>query len=306
MTVTTRPEALVLSVVPPDLRAALAKRCALVTTDALTGWPAAPAPGIRIAVTTSMHGVDRATFDALPDLEIVICNGAGLDRIDLAEAARRKIAICNTPDELADDVGEAAIALTYAIMRRVAEADRFVRAGRWTKDRMPPSTRVAGKVMGIVGFGKIGRRVARLAEGIGMQIRYHGPRVHPDVSYSFVADLNALAQAADVLAISCPGGEATRHIVNSAVLEQLGPNGYLINVSRGSTVDEAALIDALRHGKIAGAGLDVFATEPNLDPRLLEFDNVVLQPHSASITHETRAAMIARLMRELGAFLAKA
>ncbi len=303
MTVTSLPQALLLTVVPPDLRAALAKRCAIVTTDAVTGWPAAPARGIRIAVTTSMHGIDHATLDALPDLDIVICNGAGLDRIDLADARRRNIAICNTPDELADDVGEAAIALTYATMRRVAEADRFVRAGRWTKERMPPSTRVAGKVMGIVGFGKIGRRAARLAEGIGMRIMYHGPRAQPDVPYPYAADLNALAQAADVLVISCPGGEGTRHIVNAAVLERLGPNGYLINVSRGSTVDEAALIDALRDGKIAGAGLDVFATEPSLDPRLLAFDNVVLQPHSASITHETRVAMISRLMRELDAYL---
>jgi len=305
MAETARPQALLLTVVPPDLRAVVAARCDVATIDAADNWPAVARPGIRIAVTTSMHGADRATFDALPDLAIVICNGAGLDRIDLAEAHRRNIAICNTPDELADDVGEAAIALTYAVMRRVAEADRFVRAGRWGRERMAASTRVAGKVMGIIGLGKIGRRTARLAEGVGMRVMYHGPRAHSDVAYRYVSDLLELAQAADVLIVACPGGEATHHIVNAAVLARLGPRGYLINVSRGSTVDEDALIEALGRGGIAGAGLDVFASEPGLDPRLLDFDNVVLQPHSASITHETRAAMIDRLTSDLDAFLAK-
>lgn len=297
------PKALLLTAIPPDLRAAMARRCEIVPVDAVAGWPASQASGFRIAFTTSMHGIDRAAMAALPDLEVVICNGAGLDRIDLDEARRRGIAICNTPDELADDVGEAVVALTYAIMRRVAEADRFVRAGRWSKERLQPSTRVAGKTMGIVGLGKIGRRAARLAEGAGMRVMYHGPRAHPEAPYPFAADLLALAEAVDVLVVSCLGGAATRHLIGKAVLERLGPQGYLINVSRGSTVDEEALIAALSRRAIAGAGLDVFAAEPNLDPRFLAFDNVVLQPHSASITHETRAAMIARLARDLDAFL---
>jgi hydroxypyruvate reductase len=301
--VAERPKAFIISTIPPDLRAALGERCDLVDRGTVPDWPAQPAAGFRIAATTSMAGIDAATMDALPDLQVVICNGAGLDRLDLAGARGREVAVCNTPDELADDVGEAALALTYAVMRRVAEADRFVRAGRWAKERMTPSTRVFGKTMGIVGLGRIGKRAAMLAQGVGMTVLYHGRRLQPDAPYKFVADLPTLAQLSDVLVLSCPPGEDTRNLVGRAVLQQLGPTGYLINVSRGSVVDEPALLAALEGKTIAGAGLDVFAAEPNLDPRFLTLDNVVLQPHSTSITHETRAAMISRLMRDLDAFL---
>jgi hydroxypyruvate reductase len=297
-----RPKAFVVTTIPPDLRTALAQRCDLVDRDAASGWPAQPAPGFRVAATTSMAGFDARMLDGLPDLEIVICNGAGLDRIDLAAARARNVAICHTPDELADDVGEAVIALTYAVMRRVAEADRFVRSGRWSKERMTASTRVFGKTMGIVGLGRIGSRAAGLAQGIGMKVLYHGRRPRSDISYPFVADLLDLAQQADVLVLSCPAGDETRNLVGKAVLERLGPSGYLINVSRGSVIDEPALLDALANRTIAGAGMDVFASEPNLDPRWLRLENVVLQPHSTSITHETRAAMIARLTRDFDAY----
>ena len=276
----TKPKALVIATIPPDLRAALAQHCALIAREDVAGWPAAPASGFRIAVTTSMAGLDAATLDALPDVKFVVCNGAGLDRIDLAAARARGVAIANTPDELADDVGEAVIALTYAIMRRVAEADRFVRAGRWAKERIAPSTRVFGKTIGIVGLGRIGRRAAQLAQGIGMTVLYTGRRPAPDVPYTFVPDLLALAERSDVLAVSCPPGESTRGLISAQVLERLGPRGYLVNVSRGSVVDEPALIAALQNSTIAGAALDVFASEPNLDPRFLTLDNVVLQPHS--------------------------
>lgn len=299
---TDKPKAFVTTTIPPDLRAALAERCDLVDRDA--SWPAKPAAGFTIAATTSMAGIDAAAMDALPDLRIVVCNGAGLDKIDLAAARARKVAICHTPDELADDVGEAVIALTYAVMRRVAEADRFVRAGRWAKERFVPSTRVAGKSMGIVGMGRIGRRAAALAQGIGMRVRYFGRRPQPDVALPFVDDLPALAEQSDVLVLSCPANESTLGLVGKAVLEKLGPNGYLINVARGSVVDEPALLAALKSRAIAGAGLDVFASEPAIDPQWMTLDNVVLQPHSTSITHETRAAMIARLTRDLDAFLA--
>jgi hydroxypyruvate reductase len=297
-----RPKAFVVTTIPPDLRAALAQRCDLVDRDAAGGWPAQPAPGFRVAATTSMAGFDARMLDALPDLEIVICNGAGLDRIDLAAARARNVAICHTPDELADDVGEAVIALTYAVMRRVAEADRFVRSGRWSKERMTASTRVFGKTMGIVGLGRIGFRAAGLAQGIGMKVLYHGRRPRPDVSYPFVAELLDLAQRSDVLVLSCPASNETRNLVSKAVLERLGPSGYLINVSRGSVVDEPALLDALESRTIAGAGMDVFAAEPNLDPRWSRLENAVLQPHSTSITRETRAAMIDRLTRDLDAY----
>jgi lactate dehydrogenase-like 2-hydroxyacid dehydrogenase len=250
----------------------------------------------------SVFGVNAALMDTLPDLKLIACNGAGLERIDLSEAKRRGIAVCHTPDELAEDVADCAIALTYAIVRRIVEADRFVRAGRWTKERMAPSRRLAGKTVGIVGLGKIGRVVAQRAQAIGMHVLYSGPKAKPAMPYPFVANILELAERSDVLILSCPGGEATRHLVGQAVLERLGPDGYLVNVARGSVVDEAALIAALQERKIAGAALDVFASEPNLDPRFLALDNVVLQPHSASITHETRAAMLARLIGDITAY----
>ena len=250
-----------------------------------------------------MHGVNAALMDKLPDLKLIASNGAGLERIDLAEAKRRGIAVCHTPDELAEDVADGAIALTYAIMRRVVEADRFVRAGRWAKERIAPSRRLAGKTVGIVGLGRIGALAARRAEAIGMRVIYLGRRPKPDAPYPFVADIRQLAAEADVLILSCPGGEATRNLVDREVLERLGPDGYLVNVARGSVVDEGALIAALQDKKIAGAALDVFASEPNLDPRLLALENVVLAPHSASITHETRAAMLARLLGDIEAFV---
>jgi hydroxypyruvate reductase len=300
MTDRKRPRLLAVSQIPADLHAALAKRYDL--TDQ-TSLPGGAAPGYDVAVTMSVHGVSAAQMDNLPDLKLIACNGVGLDRIDLPEARRRGIAVCHTPDELAEDVADGAIALTYAIMRRVVEADRFVRTGRWAKERMAPSRRLAGKTVGIVGLGKIGRLAARRAEAIGMRVLYLGRKPKADVPYPFVADLLELAEKADVLILSCPGGDATRNLVGRAVLERLGRNGYLVNVSRGSVVDEAALIAALQDGTIAGAALDVFASEPNIDPRFLALDNVVLQPHSASITHETRAAMLARLLGDIESFV---
>jgi lactate dehydrogenase-like 2-hydroxyacid dehydrogenase len=302
MTESTQPRAVCIAAVPADLRTMLAQRCSVA--DLPASWPGDPAPGVSVAATTSMHGIDAARLDALPDLKIVICNGAGLDRIDLAAARARNVAICNTPDELADDVGEAVIAMTYGIMRRVAEADRFVRAGRWRTERIAASHRVAGKTMGIVGLGRIGRRAATLAQGIGMTVIYTGRRPSPDVPWRFEPDLPSLAARADVLVLSCAATEETRHLVGARVLERLGPEGYLVNVSRGWVVDEAALIAALQNGTIAGAALDVFAAEPAIDPRFLDMPNVVLSPHSASITHETRAAMLDRLARDLDGFLA--
>jgi lactate dehydrogenase-like 2-hydroxyacid dehydrogenase len=301
MTESTKPKAVCIATVPPDLRSLVAQRCEMAELP--SSWPGDRVAGVTVAATTSMHGIDAARLDALPDLKIVICNGAGLDKIDLAAARARNVAICNTPDELADDVGEAIIAMTYGIMRRVAEADRFVRSGRWQKERIAASRRVAGKTMGIVGLGRIGQRAAKFAQGIGMTVIYTGRKPKPDVPYPFEPDLLSLAERADVLVLSCTATEETRRLVNARVLEKLGPDGYLINVARGFVVDEEALIAALKSGTIAGAALDVFAAEPGLDPRFADMPNVVLSPHSASITHETRAAMLNRLARDLDGFL---
>ena len=296
----TRNRLLLFAAVPADLRAALAARFELVGFDATVSG--AEWAGFNIAITTGMHGASAAEFAACPDLKLLVSQGVGLDMIDLEEARRRNIAVSHTPDELWEDVAEAAIAMTYALLRRVAEADRFVRSGRWGRERIAPSRRVAGKIMGIVGLGKIGRHIARRAEGIGMTVLYHDRFMQSDVPYRFVPAIAALAERADVLALACPGGEATRNLVNAEVLDRLGNNGFLVNVSRGTVVDEDALIEALETKRIAGAALDVFACEPDIDRRLLQMENVVLAPHASSITMETRAAIIARMIGDIAAF----
>jgi hydroxypyruvate reductase len=297
------PRLIALGPIPPDLRAALAQRYGLVDGAQTRLAAGGTAPGFDIALTMGIHGADAALMERLPDLKLIACNGAGLERIDLAAARRRGIAVCHTPDELAADVAECAIALIYAIMRRVVEADRFVRAGRWASERIGPSRRLVGKAAGVVGLGRIGRLVAQRAEAIGMRVSYFGRRAKPDAPWPFVGDILQLAEQSDVLVLCCPGGEATRNLIGRAALDRLGRDGYLVNVARGSVVDEEALIAALQEGGIAGAALDVFASEPQIDARFLALDNVVLQPHSASITHETRAAMLARLLGDIAAFV---
>ncbi|MEQ8814667.1 MAG: 2-hydroxyacid dehydrogenase [Thalassobaculum sp.] len=286
---------LVVTPVPRDLRDALAADWELRDhrrgDDG--GWP--PVPGIRVALTTSMAGADAALMDALPDLKLIACQGAGLDRIDLAAAAARGIAVANTPDVVTEDTADFGIALIYATARNVVRADRFVRDGRWASERMALSHRVAGKTVGIVGLGQIGSRLARKATGLEMTVLYTGPRAKPDAPYEYVADVADLAARVDFLVMTCPGGPATEKLVDARVLAALGPTGILINIARGSVVDEPALIAALGNGTIAGAGLDVFASEPAFDPAFLTFDNVVLQPHYATLTVETRRAIIGLL-----------
>lgn len=282
----------VLAPIPADLRQALAAQHTLVELGSLG---ADALPGYSVAVTTSMAGADAALMARLPDLKLIACNGAGLDRIDMAAAASRGVTVANTPDELTEDTGDFAVALLYGIARRVVAADRFVRDGRWSRERMALGVRLGGKTAGIVGLGRIGQVVARKLAGIGLHVCYTGPREKPGLPWRYQPDLLRLATQSDVLVLCLPGGAETHHLVDAAVLAALGPTGFLINIARGSVVDEAALLGALEARAIAGAGLDVFATEPGLDPRFLALENVVLAPHYASLTHETRAAMIARL-----------
>lgn len=286
---------LVVTPVPKDLRDALGAEFELRdhARGADGAWPAAP--GVRVALTTSMAGADAALMDALPDLRLIACQGVGLDRIDLAAAEARGVRVAHTPDVLTEDTADLAIALIYATARNVVRADRFVRDGRWPKERMASSRRVAGKTVGIVGLGRIGATVASKAAGLGLGVLYSGPRAKPEAPYEFVADVVDLAARSDFLVLTCPGGPATDRLVDARVLAALGPEGFLINIARGSVVDEAALIAALEAGAIAGAGLDVFVGEPEVNPALLRFDNVVVQPHHASITVETRQAIIGLL-----------
>jgi len=291
---------LLLCPIPADLRAALGERYDLVEDRPAEGVR----PGLRIAVTTAVNGAGAAQFDRLPDLRLLSSQGTGLERIDLPAAARRGIAVAYTPDVMTEDVADAAIGLMYGAARLVAEADRFVRAGRWGKERMRPGISLHRKTAGIAGMGRIGQAIARRCAGLGMTVAWTGPRPKPELPWDRAPTLVELAARADVLILAVPGGAGTDRMVDATVLHALGPRGILVNVARGSAVDEAALVAALQAGSIAGAGLDVFATEPALDPRFLALDNVVLAPHSASITQETRAALIARIIADIEAFRA--
>jgi lactate dehydrogenase-like 2-hydroxyacid dehydrogenase len=295
---TQREGILLLCPIPADLRAALAERFDLVEDKPAEG----ARPGFRIAVTTAMGGATAAQFERFPDLKLLSSQGTGLEKIDLAAAARRGVAVAYTPDVMTEDVADAAIGLMYGAARMVAEADRFVRAGRWGKERIRPGISLHRKTAGIVGMGRIGQAIARRCAGLGMTVAWTGPRAKPELPWAYVPGLHALAERADVLILAVPGGGDTDGMVDADVLRALGARGVLVNIARGSVVQEEALIAALQHGTIAGAGLDVFATEPALDPRFLALENVTLAPHSASLTVETRAALIARILADIAAF----
>jgi lactate dehydrogenase-like 2-hydroxyacid dehydrogenase len=291
----TREPILLLCPIPADLRAALAEQYDLVEDKA-------DAPPARIAVTTAMAGLTEAQLARLPAIRMVASQGTGLEKLDLHAAAKRGVAVAYTPDVMTEDVADAAIGLMYGAARLVAAADRFVRAGRWTKERMRLGISLHQKTAGIAGMGKIGQAIARRCAGLGMQVGWTGPRAKPELPWEHLPDIHALAERADVLILAVPGGASTDRMVDAAVLQALGPRGVLVNVARGSVVDEAALLDALEKGTIAGAGLDVFAQEPGLDQRFLALDNVVLAPHSASLTYETRQALVARILSDIESF----
>ncbi|MGF6524859.1 2-hydroxyacid dehydrogenase [Variovorax sp. PvP013] len=255
-------------------------------------------------VTSARFGADAETIAALPALKVISSFGVGLDAIDLDAARARGIAVGYTPDVLNDCVADTAFALVMDVARRITESDRFVRRGDWKKGPFPLATKVSGKKLGILGMGRIGRVIARRASGFDMEVRYHNRRELDDVDFVYADSLEALAGWADFLVIASAGGAETRGLVSRKILDALGPRGYLVNISRGTVVDEAALVEALQHKRIAGAGLDVFEDEPNVPEALFALDNVVLLPHLASNTHETRAAMAQRVEDNLAAFLA--
>jgi lactate dehydrogenase-like 2-hydroxyacid dehydrogenase len=249
-------------------------------------------PAIRGVVTGGVKGASRNLMEALPRLEIVAVSGVGTDAVDLAHARERGIRVTTTPGVLTDDVADMAMALILSVLRMTAFNDRFVRAGRWRAGEAPPLARkVTGRRLGILGLGQIGRAIARRAEGFSMEIAYTDLKPLPECAYRFEPELRALAEASDVLVVAASGGEQSRGIVGRAVLDALGPRGFLVNVARGSVVDEADLVAALAEKRLGGAGLDVFLDEPNVPEALLGMDNVVLQPHRASATEETRLAM---------------
>jgi len=264
----------------------------------------AEAAAARVAVTSGVWGVRAEHLDRLPALEAIVSFGVGHDTTDVDEAARRGIVVSNTPDVLTDCVADAAVGLVIDTMRGLSAADRFVRRGEWAAGRTPAlARRVTGARVGIVGLGRIGLAIARRLEGFGTTISYHNRSPRSDVSYACVADVVSLAAGSDVLVLAAAGGAGSRHLVDAHVLDALGPRGFLVNVARGSVVDEAALVAALQEGRIAGAGLDVFVDEPHVPEALLGRDDVVLLPHVGSATVETRQAMTDLVLANVASYL---
>jgi len=265
---------------------------------------ASVADRVTAAATTAFRGMDAATMAKLPKLKIVSHFGVGVDSVDVAAASARGVKVTNTPDVLTDDVADLTIGLLLATVRRICAGDRYVRAGKWAQGSFPLTDTIQGKTLGIVGMGRIGRAIARRAEAFNLKIAYQGPNRKADLAYPYFADPAALAKEVDFLVAACPGGEATRGLVSRAVIEALGPQGVFVNISRGSVADEPALIEALTDGRLGGAGLDVFATEPRIPEAFFTMENVVLQPHVGSATHPTRRAMGQLVVDNLAAFFA--
>jgi lactate dehydrogenase-like 2-hydroxyacid dehydrogenase len=253
-------------------------------------------PKIRALVVNGRRALPDAMLDQLPNLEIIAAYGVGYDGVDAVAAARRGIVVTNTPGVADEEVADVCVGLLLGTIRELPQADRHLRSGAWQEGspyRLTASLR--GRTVGIWGLGRIGKAAARRLAGFNIRICYCGRSRQPDVPYEYVPTLMELARQVDTLICMVPGGDATRHAVNAEVLQALGPNGILINIGRGSTVDESALVAALASGGIHAAGLDVFENEPNVTRQLMEMDNVVLSPHIGTGTYVTREAM-ARLV----------
>jgi len=247
---------------------------------------------VRAVVTDGGRGVEASILEQLPNCKIVSVFGVGVDAVDIEYCRSAGIAVTNTPDVLSDDVADLAVALMLAVSRNLVNADQYVRSGRWQAEgAMPLTHRMSGKRAGILGMGSIGLRLCKRLEAFDMDVAYCNRRRRSDVQTRYVATLEELASESDYLIIAASASADTEKMVNRKILETLGSEGILINISRGSLVDEPALIDALRNNTIKAAGLDVFEDEPNVPDALVQLDNVVLQPHQASATHETRKAM---------------
>jgi lactate dehydrogenase-like 2-hydroxyacid dehydrogenase len=255
------------------------------------GLSADVAARVRAIATEANNGADRALIEKLPKLEIIAVFGVGIDAVDVAAARERNLPVTNTPGILGDEVGDLAIGLMLASARQIVAADRFVREGQWERGPISLGRSVRGKTLGIVGLGEIGRAIAGRAAAFRMKILYTGPRVKADVPYTYVADLLDLARQSDFLMVACKGGPQTHQLISAAVLDALGPTGTLVNVARGSVVDEVALVAALAGGRLGYAALDVFENEPHVRGQLLALPNLIVQPHHGSATVETRSAM---------------
>ena len=253
---------------------------------------ASSAERVRALVTSPFARIDAGLIDALPRLEIISCFGVGVDSIDMDAAKRRNIIVTNAPNAMNDCVADLTLGLIIAVSRRLCDGDQFVRAGKWLNGTTRPLGRkVSGKRLGIIGMGRIGKVIARRAAAFDMAIAYHSRHRVQESPFPYYAQLVDLARNSDYLVAIVPGGNETYHLVSEEVMRALGPTGILVNVARGSVVDEKALVKCLQEGALGGAGLDVFEEEPKVPEALFTMDNVVLQPHVGSGTHETRTAM---------------
>lgn len=269
----------------------------------IDAWAAEHGDKVRGVITSGVYGADNALLDRLPNLQVINSFGVGYDAVDTAYLAGRGIKLSNTPDVLNNAVAETAMALMLCVSRRISEAERFVRAGQWATNKFPLGNDLCGKTCGIVGLGKIGKTIARRAAAFDMNIAYfRRGQAYSDVTYTHYSDLQELAKASDYLIVIVPGGPDTQHLINRDVLKALGSSSYLINVARGSVVDEQALVASLLESEIAGAGLDVFEDEPNVPSELLKLDSVVLTPHIGSGTVETRQAMADLVFANVSAY----
>lgn len=272
--------------------------------SSLPEWLDENAYRVVAVVTHSYHGMPPELWDRLPALKLIANFGVGLDRIDLARASCREINVTYTPDALTNDVADLALGVLLTLLRRILPADAYVRRGSWGREPFTPGRSLSGRRLGILGMGRIGKAVARRAQSFEMEIAcYTRSNIGP---YRRFADITELATWADVLVAALPGGEETRHVVNGRVLRALGPQGVLINVSRGSVVDERALLEALQRGVVAGAGLDVYEEQPHDGSAFRDLTNVVLTPHLGSLTVETRTAMADSVFGNVRALLSGA
>ena len=263
-------------------------------------------PGALSKVTaiigTGAAKVDKKLLAMLPHLKLIAICGVGYDGVDVAAAIEKGVVVTHTPGVLTDDVADLAMGLVLSIGRRLPQADKFVRNGDWVDDVFALTHKVSGARLGIVGMGRIGRAIGKRAAAFDMRISYTGRDPKADVSYTFYKTPIALAAEVDYLVVAVPGGEDTKNLIDAQVLAALGSKGYLINIARGSVVDQPVLVQALKEKTIAGAALDVYWDEPIIDPELRRLPNVVLTPHIASATVETRQAMAALTLDNLQAF----
>jgi lactate dehydrogenase-like 2-hydroxyacid dehydrogenase len=242
-------------------------------------------------IASPNNPIRKNLMEALPALEIISMFAVGYDNIDLESAIARHVKITNTPDVLSADTADTAVALLLSVSRRIVEGDMYVRIGQWHNGPMPLGVSLANKTVGIVGLGRIGQAIAKRLAAFDMNIVYHGRSEKKDMPYQYYEDLETMAEISDYMVLACAGGEDTKNLINKDVLEALGADGFLINIARGSVVDEAALVEALQNKTIRGAGLDVYAQEPFVPEELRQMDNVVLLPHIGSATFETRSVM---------------